>query len=80
MKARLISSLLSIVTILLAGCMVGPNYVKPSTPMAPDFKELAPAPSQPSDGWKLAQPGDQTALGNWWEIYGDPQLNAKKRR
>ena len=61
MKARLIPSLLSIVTILLAGCMVGPNYVKPSTPMAPAFKELAPAPSQANDGWKLAQPGDQTA-------------------
>ena len=30
--------LLSIVTILLTGCMVGPNYVKPSTPMAPAFK------------------------------------------
>src|SRR6202042_921561 len=58
------------------GCMVGPKYVKPTTPMAPSFKELAPDSSQSSDGWKLAQPGDQTALGNWWEIYGDPQLNA----
>jgi outer membrane protein TolC len=76
MKARLIPSLLSIVTILLAGCMVGTNYVKPSTPMAPAFKEQASAPSQASDGWKLAQPGDQTPPGNWWEIYGDPQLNA----
>src|SRR5271156_197758 len=76
MKAKLIPSLLSIVTILLAGCMVGPNYVKPSPPMAPAFKEQASAPSQASDGWKLAQPGDQTPRGNWWEIYGDPQLNA----
>jgi NodT family efflux transporter outer membrane factor (OMF) lipoprotein len=75
MKARPIPSLLSIVTILLTGCMVGPNYVKPSTPMAPAFKELAPAPSPASDGWKIAQPGDQTPRGNWWEIYADPQLN-----
>jgi len=81
MKTRLIPSLLSIATIflagyVLAGCMVGPNYVKPSTPMAPGFKEQATAPSQANDGWKLAQPGDQTPRGNWWEIYGDPQLNA----
>ena len=76
MKARLFPSLLSIVSILLVGCMVGPSYVKPSTPMAPAFKEEAPNLSQASDGWKLAQPGDQTPRGNWWEIYGDPQLNA----
>src|ERR1700751_1548164 len=76
MKARLISSLLSALTFLLAGCMVGPNYVKPSTPMAPSFKEQASDSSQANDGWKLAQPGDQTPRGNWWEIYGDPQLNA----
>jgi NodT family efflux transporter outer membrane factor (OMF) lipoprotein len=76
MKTRLVPSLLSIAAILLAGCKVGPNYVKPSTPMAPAFKEQAAASSQANDGWKLAQPGDQTHRGNWWEIYGDPQLNA----
>src|ERR1700690_2714371 len=75
MKTRLIPFLLSIVTIFFAACLVGPNYVKPSTPMAPAFKEQTSAPSQGSDGWKLAQPGDQTPRGNWWEIYGDPQLN-----
>src|ERR1700743_381490 len=76
MKTRLIPSLLSVATILLAGCMVGPNYVKPSTSMAPAFQEQPSAPSQASDGWKLAQPGDQTPRGNWWKIYGDSQLNA----
>ena len=75
MKARLISSLLSAATMLLVGCMVGPNYVRPSTPMAQSFKEEAPNLTQTSDGWKLAQPGDQTPRGNWWEIYADPQLN-----
>jgi outer membrane protein TolC len=75
MKTHLVAPLLSLTAIALTGCMVGPNYVKPSTPMAPTFKEEA-APSQVNDGWKLAQPGDQTPRGNWWEIYGDPQLNA----
>lgn len=56
--------------------MVGPNYVKPSAPMAPVFKEAQSGSSQANDGWKLAQPGDQIPRGNWWEIYGDPQLNS----
>jgi NodT family efflux transporter outer membrane factor (OMF) lipoprotein len=75
MNARVIPVLLFAVTSFLTGCMVGPNYVKPSTPMTTSFKELAPDSSQSYDGWKPAQPGDQTPRGNWWEIYGDPQLN-----
>src|ERR1700729_3629991 len=76
MKTHLTALLMSLTAIFLAGCMVGPNYVKPSTPMTPAFKEEAPNLSQASDGWKLAQPGDQTPRGNWWEIYADRQLNA----
>jgi NodT family efflux transporter outer membrane factor (OMF) lipoprotein len=75
MKTYVAASLLSLTSIVLTGCMVGPNYVKPTTPMAPAFKEQAAAPSQANDGWKLAQPGDQSPRGNWWEIYDDPQLN-----
>jgi NodT family efflux transporter outer membrane factor (OMF) lipoprotein len=52
----------------LAGCMVGPNYVKPKAEIAPAYKEDA--------GWKVAQPQDQLPRGNWWELFGDPQLNA----
>jgi NodT family efflux transporter outer membrane factor (OMF) lipoprotein len=43
--------------------------------MTPAFKEEAPGLFDTSDGWRPAQPGDQTPRGNWWEIYGDPQLN-----
>ena len=76
MKARLIPSLLSIVTIFVAGCTVGPKYVKPSVPMAPGFKEQPPESFKESDSWKPAQPGDQGLRGKWWEIFGDSQLNA----
>jgi NodT family efflux transporter outer membrane factor (OMF) lipoprotein len=76
MKARLIPSLLSMVTILVAGCMVGPKYVKPNTPIAPEFKEQPPESFKESDGWKPAQPGDQGLRAKWWEIFGDSQLNA----
>jgi outer membrane protein TolC len=51
--------------------MVGPDYLKPSAPMTLAYKEAPP----PGDGWKIARPSDQIR-GNWWEIFGDPQLNA----
>jgi NodT family efflux transporter outer membrane factor (OMF) lipoprotein len=63
-------------SLLLGGCMVGPKYVKPTVPMAPAFKEHVPDSYKRSDGWKPAQPGDQALRGNWWEVFGDPQLNA----
>jgi NodT family efflux transporter outer membrane factor (OMF) lipoprotein len=62
--------------LFLSGCMVGPKYVKPTVPMAPALKEQPPDSFKESDGWKPAQPGDQTLRGNWWEIFGDPQLNS----
>jgi len=51
----------------LAGCAVGPDYVRPSAPSAARFKE--------ADGWKVAEPQDGRVRGRWWEIYGDPTLN-----
>ena len=56
------------VVLLCAGCMVGPDYFKPSVPMTAAYKE--------DQGWKLARPSDTIPRGKWWEIFGDPQLNA----
>jgi NodT family efflux transporter outer membrane factor (OMF) lipoprotein len=68
----------------LTGCVVGPNYHQPSPlpataafPAA--FKELPP-PNPPNGSWKQAQPSDAQIKGNWWEIYGDPQLNALEEK
>ncbi|MBT9329507.1 efflux transporter outer membrane subunit [Paracidobacterium acidisoli] len=61
--------------LLLAGCMVGPRYHRPDVATAPAYKEPAPASWQGTDGWKNAQPQDQSLRGKWWEIFGDPQLN-----
>lgn len=63
-------SLLLVVAAALAGCAVGPDYVRPTTPIAANYKELE------GTGWTAAQPADATARGAWWEIYGDAQLNA----
>jgi len=59
--------------LLLAGCSIGPKYVRPSAPVPPAYKELG-APNLEST-WKPAQPRDQAARGKWWESFQDPQLN-----
>ena len=66
MSKRLVS--LGLAVLLLGGCMVGPDYKKPSAPMTATFKE--------TDGWKVAQPSDHLPKGRWWEIFGDPELHA----
>src|ERR1700750_2748620 len=58
---------------LLTSCTVGPNYSKPAVPVAPTYSEPPPAKFQ--EGWKTAQPQDSTIRGNWWEVFGDTQLN-----
>jgi NodT family efflux transporter outer membrane factor (OMF) lipoprotein len=64
-------SVLLATAILTAACAaVGPNYKKPSTEVPGAFKEAPPA------GWKRAQPSDAALRGKWWELFGDPQLNA----
>src|SRR5271170_2804441 len=62
--------------VLLSGCMVGPNYIRPSVPIAPGYKESPPASFKENDGWKVSQPTDAQLKGNWWETFDDPQLNA----
>ena len=58
-----------LINLLLAGCAAGPDYERPAAPASPAFREV-PA------GWKEAEPRDEILRGNWWEIFGDPELNA----
>ena len=53
--------------LLLAGCMVGPDYKRPGTEVPIAYKELA--------GWKPATPRDAIDRGAWWSIYDDPELD-----
>jgi NodT family efflux transporter outer membrane factor (OMF) lipoprotein len=59
----------------LAGCEVGPQYARPAAPLAPEFKEPLPENFKSEDGWKPAQPSDAQLKGDWWTLFGDPQLN-----
>src|SRR5437660_4719887 len=67
---RLAGIALIFASVLSSACAVGPKYQRPATPAVPSFKELAG-----DDQWKTATPSDAQLKGNWWEIFGDPQLN-----
>jgi NodT family efflux transporter outer membrane factor (OMF) lipoprotein len=67
----------ALLLLFLAGCEVGPKYVKADAPTTPAYKEAPPESFKEADNqWKPAQPGDQTLKGNWWEVFGDAQLNS----
>jgi NodT family efflux transporter outer membrane factor (OMF) lipoprotein len=56
-----------LVLLLLAGCAVGPDYKRPDVETPAAYKEAG--------NWKPAQPQDEKPRGNWWEVYGDPELD-----
>src|ERR1700730_5961319 len=62
---------------LVAGC-VGPAYVKPKVDTPTAFKEGSPAAYIGADpgAWQPAQPQDAALKGKWWEVFGEPELNA----
>ncbi|QEE30411.1 efflux transporter outer membrane subunit [Terriglobus albidus] len=66
-KQRFISAVLACAfTVLLAGCMVGPNYKKPVVPVPPTFA-----------GANASSDNSQSSIAytNWWKVFNDPVLN-----
>jgi NodT family efflux transporter outer membrane factor (OMF) lipoprotein len=53
--------------VLLAGCSVGPDYVRPQVETPAAYKEAG--------NWKPAEPRDAAARGKWWSMFGDAQLD-----
>jgi NodT family efflux transporter outer membrane factor (OMF) lipoprotein len=58
--------------LLLDGCVVGPKYQRPPAQVPQAYKE--------NSNWKIAQPRDEKLASNWWEIFGDPQLNTLEQQ
>jgi NodT family efflux transporter outer membrane factor (OMF) lipoprotein len=58
--------------LFLAGCSVGPKYLRPPVEVPPAYKEAG--------NWKTAEPSELSLRGNWWEIFQDPQLNALEEK
>jgi len=73
--AGIVALLLVLLVVALEGCTVGPKYVKPAVPTTATFKEEAPGSFKESGQWQPAHPADQRSHGNWWEIFGDSELN-----
>ncbi len=75
-------------TLLLpaAGCRVGPKYAPPAAlaPAVPAYQSASAtnAANVAEDGstWKPAAPADAMLRGRWWEVFGDPELNALEAR
>jgi NodT family efflux transporter outer membrane factor (OMF) lipoprotein len=59
---------MAVLATAICGCAVGPNYVRPTSPVSPIFKEAA--------GWSPAAPADTLDRGDWWTLFNDPTLNA----
>src|ERR1700709_513394 len=53
--------------VMLSACAVGPDYVRPTLPVPPAYKEAG--------DWKPADPRPAASGVAWWEAYGDPVLN-----
>jgi NodT family efflux transporter outer membrane factor (OMF) lipoprotein len=52
----------------------------PTAPAA-SYKEAQPGNEQAqANGWRMANPQDEMLRGKWWEIFGDPQLNALEEK
>src|SRR5262245_17222477 len=57
-----------VAALLVTGCSVGPNYVRPDAPMTASYKELG-------GEWRAARPRDDVLRNAWWELYDDPVLS-----
>ena len=72
-KTRRIVAFSALIVMLIAmvvsGCAVGPNYQRPEATTIPT------AYTGVSDEWKIAVPQAHLPKGNWWEIFGDPELS-----
>jgi NodT family efflux transporter outer membrane factor (OMF) lipoprotein len=68
-----------LIALAASGCNLAPKYSRPNLPTAPPttYKENQPgSPQAQAGGWKQADPRDAMVKGKWWEIFGDPELNA----
>jgi NodT family efflux transporter outer membrane factor (OMF) lipoprotein len=59
--------LAALLPLLLAGCMVGPDYHRPGVAVPASWHELP--------GWSAAQPDAAGPKGDWWTAFHDPLLD-----
>ena len=79
---RLRPGLLAILSLpgLVSGCMVGPDYSRPSVETPLTFKEGGTREDSAAyvasrKGWRPAAPNDGAERGDWWRVFRDPTLD-----
>ncbi|SEQ66572.1 efflux transporter, outer membrane factor (OMF) lipoprotein, NodT family [Solimonas aquatica] len=68
MSTTIIRSLSLLAAAACGACAVGPDYHAPELTAPAQFKE--------AEGWQPAAPADDLARGDWWQRFGDAQLDA----
>jgi len=65
MKKTALLGILSVLVVEAAGCMMGPNYKRPTVSVPTGYRSAMPD-----------QPAAAASLGNekWWDVYQDPVL------
>ncbi|MCL2473602.1 MAG: efflux transporter outer membrane subunit [Alphaproteobacteria bacterium] len=66
-------SSLVVLTALLTGCMVGPDFKNPAAPDVSSYT-VAPTPRQTADGMQMLVHG-QDVPSNWWFLFKSRKLN-----
>ncbi|MGA8528202.1 MAG: TolC family protein, partial [Acidobacteriaceae bacterium] len=66
-KRHILLAVLTVASIFLLGCTVGPKYARPAVPAPPAFRGADNAPVSSANAGSL---GDQ----NWVEVFHEPEL------
>jgi NodT family efflux transporter outer membrane factor (OMF) lipoprotein len=73
--------ILCLAPLFLIRCSVGSKYVRPSVAVPSTYRENQPGSELArKGGWKQADPKDAMLRGEWWEIFGDEELNSLEEK
>jgi len=69
--------LLFLILVMLGGCAVGPNFVRPAPPDTDRYtRELQSEATVAADNQTQHFMSSNTLIANWWQLFKSPNLNA----
>lgn len=71
---RLGAALLGLLCVALAGCTIGPDYHRPDPLAAQPVATTYSCGDTNTVPWKVAEPAAGLPRGDWWQMFGDPEL------